>query len=193
MSGYLRFVADRSERWIVWNRDNAERYPELGEAVERFDPIDRPAGRHATEWLKTRALKNHPSTVTQLMVAPGGEVGGFIAMCSGQAKLTERHRREAAGGADEYPLHPVQGVALIAWLAKDRRSDVSGRDLLAQAAAAALDVVDAGQGQIALALQAFDEETAEFWRREYGFRRSQELDGVPCLWRSLLPPPVEEA
>lgn len=186
-STFLGFLHDRGERWIQWI-PGMSATDEIREAARNFEPVDNSAGQAAASWLAEQASVNHPSTVTHLMVV-NGRIEAFFALCSAQVKLSQRERRRALEGEREHRLLPVQPAALIAWLARDRRSEVSGVDILAQAAAAALEVIDVGQGQIALALQAFDEDTAEFWRDRYGFRPSQALNGHGALWKTLMGPP----
>jgi hypothetical protein len=198
MTGFLQFVADRGGDWVTWTPEVAAAQPELLEAIEEFESLDVPAGEAATAWLKEDSLNNHPSTVTRLLVRDG-RIEAFLAMCSSHAKFSQRQRKRLfRRGVGLHPqrelheLHPIQPVALIAWLAKARDSDITAGDLLLQAAATALEVVEvAGQGQVALTLEPFDKETAEFWRDEYGFKKSQELDGHWCLWRTIMEDPEE--
>jgi hypothetical protein len=181
--GY-EFQADYGERWVRWTPEKAHREPALGKAVEAFESVDNAAGRRCAEWLRSEALDNHPSTVTHLLVVDG-EVHGYFALCSGHARLSQRDRERAVGDERAHGFTPVQPVAHVAWLAKRRHTHVSGLEIMARAAGVALEVIDTGQGQIALSLNAFDDRTARMWRARYGFRRSQPLDGRVNLWRRL--------
>jgi hypothetical protein len=197
MTGFLDFLEDQGGEWIIWTPELAAKEPEIVDAVRAFNSLDIPAGRAASNWLKESSLDNHPSTVTQLLLKDG-RVEAFFALCSGQAKLSQRHRKKLLRrGVGLYPgrrlheLHPLQPVALIAWLAKASDSDFPGDEILLQASAAAIEVVEiSGQGQIGIALDPFDDETADFWKKRYRFRTSQELDGRSCLWRTIMPDPA---
>lgn len=166
------------------------------EAVDAFNSLDVPAGEAASEWLKQSALDNHPSTVTQLLLREG-RVEAYFALCSGQAKLSQRQRkkfvRRSVGlypGKRVHELHPIQPMALIAWLAKAQDSDFPGDEILLQATGTALEVMEVtGQGQIGIALDPFDDDTAQFWTQRYQFKSSQEPHGR--LWRTLMPDPEE--
>jgi hypothetical protein len=198
MSGFFDFLAEQDPggEWIIWNPEVAEREPELLEAVEAFESLAIPAGEAAAAWLREESLDNHPSTVTRLLLRDH-RVEAFFSLCSGQVKFSQSQRkrlfRKGTGlrpDRELHELHPIQPVALIAWLAKAQGSDVSGGELLLQASATALEVVETvGQGQVAIAIEPFDEETAEFWREEYGFKKSQERDGHWQLWRTIMPNP----
>jgi hypothetical protein len=178
------FQADYGERWVRWTPEKADREPALDAAVQAFEPVDNAAGRRCAEWLPREALRNHPSTVTHLLLV-GGDVHGYFALCSGHARLSQRDRERAIGDERAHGFTPVQPVAHVAWLAKRRHTQISGLELITRAIGVALEVIDAGQGQIALSLNAFDDPTARMWRDRYGFRRSQPLDGRVNLWRRL--------
>jgi hypothetical protein len=187
---YFDFLQDFGEEWVAWT-PHAARDSELSAAVHAFEPVDNEAGHRNAAWLKEEAVANHPSTVTHLLVVEG-RVDGFVALCSGTAKLSQRHRRSLRHDEAEHELNPRQPVAHVAWIAKHRDTEISGAELIAQAIGIALEVVEYGQGQIALSLDAFDERTADMWRSRYGFRRSQPLDreqGRIPMWRTIMGSP----
>jgi len=157
-------------------------------AVQAFRSLDVPAGQRAAWWLRTEALLNHPSTVTQLLVVQG-QVEAFFALCSATVKLSERHRKPVVGAERVHRVPPSQPAAKIAWLAKRRGSYVSGHEILLNAVGTALEIIEYGQGQIVIALDPVDDATEHFWRSRYGFKTSQPADGRVCLWRTLLPDP----
>jgi hypothetical protein len=176
---------------IQWN-PKSSRVPELRAAVAGFEPVDIPAGKRNAKFLKEEALDNHPSTVTHLHLKDG-KLEGFFALSSGTAKLIQSDARPPVGQGDrELVLSPRQPVAHIAWIGRSRDSSVKGSELLALAAGIALEVVEAGQGQLALSLDAFDEATADMWVKNFGFNRSLDFDGRIPLWRSLDEIPGEE-
>jgi hypothetical protein len=184
----LSFLEERGEDWIRWTPDTA-RASDLAAAVEAFEPVDRDAGHRAAEWLKTDALRNHGSTVTYLMVV-GGRLEAFYAICSAQVRLTQRDRPALRSDEEELLLSPVQPASLLAWLGKHRDAEVDGHQVLLHALGTAQAVAEL-QGNIAFVLDPYDEQTADFWQRRYGFRRSQEelRSGLRRLWMPLLPPP----
>lgn len=190
---YFDFLQDFGDEWVGWT-PRAARDPELVTAVRAFEPVNNPAGHRNAAWLKQEAVANHPSTFTHLLIVDG-RVEGFFALCSGTAKLSQRHRRSLQHHEAEHELNPRQSVAHVAWIAKHRDTSVGGAELIAQAIGVALEVVEYGQGQIALSLDAFDERTAEMWQKRYGFRRSQPLDreqGRIPMWRTIMSSPEED-
>ena len=196
MSGCFKFLNDDFETdWIQWTPKSAKEKPWLSRAVAAFKPVDTTAGKLAGErnakFLQDEALDKHPSTVTHLLVREH-RIEGFFALCSGTAKMSEGDDRGPGQGDREVRLSPRQPVAHIAWIGRDRRSVITGTDLLAGAAALALEIIERGQGQIALSLDAFDEATAEMWVDNFGFNRTSEFDGRIPLWRGLEEIPGDE-
>jgi hypothetical protein len=176
---------------VQWNLKSS-RIPELRAAVAAFEPVNLPAGERNARFLKEEALDNHPSTVTHLHMK-NGKLEGFFALSSGTAKLIQSDQRPPVGEGDrELVLSPRQPVAHIAWIGRSRNSDVRGSELLALAAGVALEVIEAGQGQLALSLDAFDPATADMWVKHFGFNRSLDFEGRIPLWRSLDELPGDE-
>lgn len=178
------------ERWYRWLPNMAEEaaYSDVAAAVQDFVSVDSDSGRAATMWLREESLANHPSTVTWLMVQEA-RVEGFYALCSAEVRLTERHRKRLSAGDRAHKLHPKQGASLIAWIAKHRDATVPGELILLHAAYTATEVAKL-QGNIALAVDPFDEETSVFWQEEYGFRTSSITAGADAgrpqrLWLPL--------
>jgi choline dehydrogenase-like flavoprotein len=164
------------ERWYRWLPDIAEEavFSDIAAAVDAFVSMDTEPGRAATDWLKHESLANHPSTVTWLLVQDG-RVEGYHAMCSAEITLTERHRRQLVEADRTHRLHPRQGASLIAWIAKHREANIPGELLALHAVWVAMEVAQL-QGNIALAVDPFDEDTAEFWQDRYGFRAASGAD-----------------
>ena len=84
--------------------------------------------------------------------------------------------------------HPVQPAALIAWLAKDRRAEINGIELVYHAVVTARRVAEE-QGAIALVLDPFDAASERIWTSPpYNFRRSlTPVGGLRRLWMPLFP------
>jgi hypothetical protein len=158
------------ERWYRWLPDRAgdAAFADIAAAVEDFESVDTESGRAATEWLKQESLANHPYTLTWLLVEEG-RVEAYYAICSAEITLTERQRRQLPVHDRAHRLHPRQGASLIAWIAKHRDATVGGEFIALHAAYTATEVSKL-QGNIALAVDPFDEGTSEFWQSQYGFR-----------------------
>jgi hypothetical protein len=173
-------LADVGQVWIPWDPDSAFGDERLARAVSEFEPVATPAGRAAARWLKEDALANHGLTVTYLALVDL-RVEGFYAMCAGEVELPTSQRR-ALGLS-----HPRQGVALVVWLARRQNGLLSGLELLAHASRRARLVSDI-QGLAGLAVDPFDEDTAEVWRAPpYEFLKSNTTlpNGNKRLWRPL--------
>jgi hypothetical protein len=109
-----------------------------------------------------------------------GRVAGFYALASSQVALRQRDRRRLA-----FDLAVVQiPAALVTWIARDKRAAVEGRTLLLHAVATARRA-SALQATAVLAVDPFDEETDEMWRKAFGFRPSSEPGTLKRLWLPL--------
>lgn len=165
----------QGEYWYRWRPEFAESaaYADIAEAVDHFEPVDNDAGRAAAAWLKNSALGDYPSTATWLAYH-NQRIEGFFAICSSEVTLYERQRKKhlgREGRSREHRLHPQQPASLITWLGKHVNAAMAGDSILHYAAYIATQVAEQ-QGNIALVLDPFDEETAEFWRDRYSFLRS---------------------
>jgi hypothetical protein len=175
---------DEPALWYRWRPEFAESaaYADIAEAVERFEPVANEAGYAAAEWLKQSSLDDYPSTATWL-IYHRQRIEGYFAICSAEVKLYGRQRKKhlERGQEREHELHPAQPASLITWLGKHAEADISGRVLIRQAAFVAREVAE-WQGNIALVLDPYNEETAELWLERYSFFRS----GKPGrLWLPL--------
>ncbi len=138
----------------------------------------------ATRWLREDALLDHPSTITYVLLLDG-RIEGYFAMASGSVTLTQRHRRSLRSGQRDYLLSPTQGASLIAWLARHRDAETTGRTIFLYALSVALKVARI-QGTPVAVLDPFDDETATLWEKRYGFRRSQTPGGNDVrMWMPL--------
>jgi len=153
--------------------------PEVVEAIERFDPGDGPAAVAAKAWLTTQALNDPLESATRLWVART-ELLGFYALANGAVVLRSSHRK---GLGVHYPTQPA---VIVTWIAKSKTHDVDGSVLLDHAIGAALQVATISAATV-LALDPFDEETAEMWRTRHGFRNSVESSPATGLRRLFLP------
>jgi hypothetical protein len=147
---------------------------ELPGAIARFDAGPSAAGRAAAAWLREEALA-FESARTWLLVARG-EILGFCSLASSVVALTTRQRAEVASGYRRTP------ATLVAWLAKGVDAPVEGTTLLLHAAAIGRRVARM-QATVVLAVDAFDEPTADLWRERFGFR-----DSAPPVKGETRPP-----
>jgi hypothetical protein len=172
--------------WYQWTPANAASaaYEDIEQAIAEFESIDTPGGEAAARWLREDALRDHPSTITYVLLA-GKRIEGYFAIASGSVTLTQRHRKGLARGQNDYPLSPTQGASLIAWVARHRDGDTPGRSIVLYALSIALKVARL-QGTPVAVLDPFDDETATLWVKRYGFRRSRTPGGNDVrLWVPL--------
>jgi hypothetical protein len=196
----LKAFEDGRDTWIRLApeviADLGEDADTLLEAVDAFRSLDNGAGEAAADWLRTKALPMHGSTITYVRLLDG-EVEGFYALCSASVRLSmgDRRRLFREAGVSVLELPSLQPASLVAWIAK--RADASsdcGRQLLLHAFGSATSVAQI-QGSIALVLDPFDEETARMWlsKRDVPFRRAARERGTDDarprrLWTPLIPP-----
>jgi len=188
----------------AWVRLTPEVVDDLGEdhadrllrALDSFESLDNGAGAAAAEWLRTKALAMHGSTVTYLWLV-GRKVEGFYSLCSSNVRLSSGHRKRVfkETGLSVLEIPSLQPASLVAWIAKqaDASSDC-GRAVLFHAFSVATEVSHL-QGSIALVLDPFDDQTAEMWERrtDVPFHRSARSPGDDeqkprRLWTPLIPP-----
>jgi hypothetical protein len=172
--------------WYQWTPANAASaaYEDIEQAIAEFESIDTDAGREAARWLREDALRDHPSTITYVLLS-GKQIDGYFAIASGSVTLTQRHRRGLTPGQHDYLLSPTQGASLIAWVARHRDGETRGRSIVLYALSVALRVARL-QGTPVAVLDPFDDETATLWVKRYGFRRSRTPGGNDVrLWVPL--------
>jgi hypothetical protein len=174
--------AASARAWIEWTEEVAERRPDIRRAVETFQPVPIEAGQAAARWLKEHSL--HPGSKTY-MVFVDGRLQGFYAVTMGEALLRSSHQKDL--GVE----HPRQGAVIITWLAKANDAVITGEELLLHAVGTARQAAHYVDAQV-LALDPFDEATAEVWRKKYGFRtslatRDAQAQGPRRLWKALFP------
>jgi hypothetical protein len=110
------------------------------------------------------------------------QVSGFYSLASAQVALRPQHRRSL--GLDQSVVSVP--AALVAWIAKDTRSEIDGADLLRHAAATARRAATL-QASAVLVVDPYDDETALMWRERFGFRSSGETGALKRLWLPLHP------
>lgn len=170
-------LADPAPCWLTLPSSGSEIHEHLRQLLGAFDAGNRPAGAAATRWLRDRALIEHQTSRTRVLIAEQ-RVAGYYSLASAHVRLTQRHRRRLilhTPGADV-------PAALVTWIAKDHRTGVDGRLLLMHATATARQV-STMQAAAVLVLDPFDEPTGEMWEQRYGFRRADERSGR--LWLPL--------
>jgi hypothetical protein len=188
MQGQLTGGLDSGQIWVRWTPEVAEQHPNIADAVADFRAKGTERGKEAalaaTRWLRERSLPNYRTTVTWLMLNPAEDfVEGYYSLASAQVELRTDHRK--ALESSEYPIQPA---ALITWIAKDERTRITGKQILAHAVGIAVKVAQL-QGVVAIVLDPFDDETAKIWRAApYNFKSSmtRSADGRRRLWRHLV-------
>lgn len=174
-----------SIEWInEWSQEVAEARPDIEAAVAKFQARqDLEAGRAATEWIRERAAGAHPGSVTYLLVADGA-VQGYYSTSMSEVRLSSGDQRKL----DEH--HPRQGAVLITWLARADDAIIAdvAKQLLLHVVGIAREHASA-IGATVLALDPYDEATADMWRDRFGFRSSQtdRVDKPRRMWMPLFP------
>lgn len=164
-------LASESGAWLTI-RDDIPVPDFLIEACDRLDAGGSPAGKAANDWVRS-ALREPPTSARIHLHVGDGSVRGYYALASAEVELTRRDRASVAATVRRAP------ASLVAWIARDINSTTTGRELLLHAAANARRVAKL-QGTSVLALDPFDEETANLWITRYGFREcAPPLTGPP--------------
>lgn len=169
--------------WLAWTPEAAEQRPEIMDSVKTFECLPNPAGEAAAAWLREHALQAHPGCRTYLLLFRGA-VQGYYALTPGTAELRSADRTKLG------LQHPTVGAVLIVWLGRcvSAEMDDVGSHLLLHAVAVARRGAEHVGGEV-LALDPYDEETAELWRAR-GFRnsRTRVADEKPLrMWQVLYP------
>jgi hypothetical protein len=166
--------------WLEWSPETADARPEVREAIAQFESLEHPGGQASADWLREHALDAHPACRTQVLLHRG-VVQGYYSLTMGEVELRRAARKELA------VVHPRQGAVLIVWLARAAEPSVErvADHLLLHATATARRGA-AYVGGVVIALDPYDEATAEVWARR-GFRNSvTKRPGKPArMWQVL--------
>lgn len=156
-------------------------HPEFEAAIAAFDAGPLPAGQEAATWLQEHGLDGESQTYLAIV---DDELVGFYALTAGAVEISGNARKKLG------VIHPTQGAILITWLAKSFRHDFDGALLLKDAIGIAQEIAEKVAATV-IALDPFDLETAEMWRRRFGMRNSltklRTPEGDPELKRMFLP------
>ncbi len=150
--------------WVIWDPAEAERSPDLLEAVRRFEGLDCETGEEAANFLIDRALDNDPSTKTWLLVVDD-EIEGYFACCNGSVRLGRQQSRML-----RTPHRRTLPAFIVAWIARRRGGAVGGEHLMLKAIGVAREQ-RRQVGSVVLALDPGSEEAARIWVEDYGFER----------------------
>lgn len=166
--------------FVPWRRDVADALPTLHTAIAAFDPGDRLAAHASALWLRDHALSAPPTSATRLLVRDGTLLG-FYALANGQAELSSSHQKRLGS------RRPTQPAVVLTQIA--RHTDAppgTGRQLF-DASVSTGRLATRFSGATIIALDPFDEATAEMWRARYGFRasRTPASNGLKRLWTPL--------
>ena len=150
--------------------------------MNAFKSLDCPAGKAAAKFLRDEAVVNSVMTRTHLLVADD-RVEGFISLCSGSVKLSERSIRSLGIRTTRKTMPAV----LLTWVARQRESSTTGLELVETAFALARESAK-NIGVAAFVLDPWDEKVADIWRSApYPFRNSEQKrkGKPPRLWAPL--------
>jgi hypothetical protein len=171
---------DPRERFVRWNPSAAAQDPELAGQVAGFTARDDiPAAQAAAHWLRTQALLVPVESVTRLWVVDD-ELLGFYALANGSLTINKKQR-------ERHGLRrPTQPAVFLTWIAKGAGVERSADSMLFDAIANAIRVAEDSAATL-FALDPFDEQTAEMWRRKHSFNGGHPDDRgklLPC-WMPL--------
>jgi hypothetical protein len=162
-----REVLDQARAYVRVDRQAIAALPELGIAIDAFQPVASPAGDNAAEWLTERALRE-PQEATVRLRLSHGRVTGVYALCAAQIALSREER--ARLGDVHYRTQPA---ILLAQFARAADTPGIGDEMLQHAdgvARRALRYI----GATVLVVDPFDQDTAEMWRERFGFQDSEQ-------------------
>jgi hypothetical protein len=152
--------------------------------MNAFESLDFPAGEAAAEFLRDEAVVNSVMTRTHLLVADN-RVEGFISLCSGSVRLSERSVRSLGLRTTRKTMPAI----LLTWVARHHESSTTGLELVETAFALASESAE-NIGVAAFVLDPWDEKVADIWRSApYPFRDSEQKrkGKPPRLWTPLDP------
>lgn len=155
--------ADPLCSWTLWTPESPD---DIAQLVAEFEPLDTPAGHHATAWLKESA-RSDIFTVTHLL-ASAERLEGFITCRVSEATLTWSGI-ESLGVSREEARKQVPAY-LLCWCAKHTESKIDGDELVFNAIRLGKEVSE--YGCVVLALDPHDEDCADkVWLKKHGFRK----------------------
>lgn len=176
-----RRVAEEDVIWVQWNEEACMRYPHIEVAIAAFDPGNRQAAREAAVWLREHGLDGE--SVAYLAMVDD-ELVGFYALTTGEVELAGSARKKLG------LIRPTQGAVLVTWIAKSARHELDGAILMYDAIGIAQEIAQRASATV-IALDPFDEGTANMWRKKYKMRNSRTRlparEGEPALKRMFLP------
>lgn len=173
---------ESASRWVRLSPRTVS--SELINAMNKFESLDSPAGNAATKFLKDEAIVNSVMSRTHLLVADQ-RVEGFISLCSGSVRLSERSIR-SLGLRTTIKTMPA---IVLTWVARHREGSATGLELVETAFALARESAE-NIGVAAFVLDPWDERVATIWRNApYPFRNSEQKrkGKPPRLWTPLEP------
>jgi hypothetical protein len=154
-------LEERDRGWFLWTPDKTESpnnwvYGDIAQAVDAFEPVDRPTGHIAARWLKNEGLKTYPESETWLLYEQG-RLEGFFSIRKSGLLVTGK----------KLPLRRTKPACEITYLCKGSHSDIEGDRLIGRAAVVAAQMWR--KRDITLILDPHDVETAKFLCRKYVF------------------------
>lgn len=173
--------------WFLWTPERAPggrehlAYPDITEAVEEFEPVDRAAGHAAKLWLIDESSHAYNDTETETWLLYDGVAGS--------------HRRVEAFFAirksffykrGTWPWRRKRAACEIVALCKHRHSEITGLEVHKRAISQA-QKMRPNDPEVILSIDGYNRETTELLFRRYIFWRKAP-DGLH-LWMPLKPKP----
>jgi hypothetical protein len=140
-----------------------------------FKPVDNDAGRMSARWLREEALRDDKMTGTWLFYR-NQKQQGYVSICSGNISLHDDGRANAF----RRTLQGLPGVRYagelipaseIRWMGRHVEAEFKGEVILRHAARIASEVAEL-QGNSALVVDPYDDDTADFLLEKFDFLRS---------------------
>jgi hypothetical protein len=181
VQGRSNEITEDQIQWVRWNAPVRAQHPEIEAAIAAFDPGTRPAAQDAAAWLRQHGLDGESQPYLAMV---DGELVGFYALTAGEVELS-RDARKKLGLS-----RPTQGAILVTWVAKSTKHVLDGDVLVNDAIGIAQETAQSVSATV-IALDPFDEGTAEMWRTKFKMRNSRTSlparEGEPTLKRMFLP------
>lgn len=152
--------------FVPWRRDVAAALPALHTAIAAFDPGARLAAHASALWLRDHALDAPPTSATRLLVQDATLLG-FYALANGQAELSSTHQKRLGS------RRPTQPAVVLTQIARHVAAPPGTGRLLFEDAVHIARRASLLSAATILALDPYDDATADMWRGRYRFAASR--------------------
>ncbi len=162
-----RDVLERPRAYIRLDEAVLAALPELGEAIQAFEPVPGPAGESVAAWLMQHALAEPQEAAVRVRLAEG-KITGVYALCAAQIALGAKERAELGG-----VRYRTQPAILLAQFARAASSPGIGSEMLEHAASTAQSALWY-VGATVMVVNPFDHDADDYWRQRWGLRASEQ-------------------